>query len=299
MATGREPIVISYSEMQSYRQCPHKHRLEYVERWRGPGKSDALAKGTLFHKVMEAHYRGLQMVPQPAPAAERLRQAVGLARAQLSAFRLAGTDPAIVELVEWMYEGYVQLYGDDRNWEIVAVEQQMTVPLLTASGQRSRFAVKLAIDLLVRDLELGGRLWLVDHKSGKNLPARKDVDLSDQFGGYVWALKRLGYPVFGCNWNAARTQRNVSKPQPIEERFSRTLISKTEIELEQVARDMYATARQAYSVRNLAERHMDPETCSWKCSYLDACILGRKTGSDQKERHFLMDTGFIQDYERH
>jgi hypothetical protein len=258
-----------------------------------------LAKGTLFHKVMEAHYRGLQMVPAPAPVDERLRTAVGLARAQLSAFRMTGADQDIVGLVEWMYEGYVELYGDDRHWEIVAVEQQMTVPLLTRSGQRSRFAVKCAVDLLVRDLSMGSKLFLVDHKSGKNLPGRKDVDLSDQFGVYVWILRQLGHDVFGCQWNAARTQRNVSKPQPLPERFSRTLISKTDIELGEVARDLYATARQAYSSRAIAERHMDPDTCGWKCSYQDACILGRKTGDPVKERNMLMDTGYVQEFQRH
>jgi hypothetical protein len=296
---GREPIVISYSEMGSYRQCPHKHQLEYKERWQSPVRSPALAKGTLFHKVMEAHYRGLQMNPRTVPAAERLSASRGLALAQLSAFRLAGTDPEIVDLVEWMYEGYIELYADDPDWEIVEVERQYIVPLLTASGQKSRFSVKLAIDLLVRDWSTKGKLWLVDHKSGQNLPTRMEVDLSDQFGTYVWALKQTGVQVFGCQWNAARTQRNKSKPQPLDERFSRTPISKTDIELGGVARDMYASARQAYSSRSLGERHADPTTCNWKCQYLDACLLGRKTGSDRKEREFLQDTNFVQNFERH
>lgn len=286
--------------MGSYRQCPHKHQLEYRERWQSPSRSAALAKGTLFHKVMEAHYRGLQMTPRTGRhSPERLAQARGLAMAQLSAFRLAGTDPEIVDLVEWMYAGYIELYGDDPDWEVVEVERQFIVPLRTASGQRSRFAVKMAIDLLVKDWSMGGRLWLVDHKSGRDLPAKKEVDLSDQFGVYVWSLRQLGIQVFGCQWNAARTQRNKSKPQPVEERFSRTLISKTAVELDMVARDMYASARQAYSARNLAERHADPDTCNWKCQYLDACLLGRKTGSDVRERNFLIDAGFRQDFERH
>lgn len=285
--------------MGSYRQCPHKHQLEYKERWQSPNRSPALARGTLFHKVMEAHYRGLQMNPRTTPAADRLRASRGLAQAQLSAFRLAGTDPEVVDLVEWMYEGYVDMYADDPDWEIVEVERQYVVPLRTASGQKSRFSVKLAIDLLVRDWSMQGKLWLVDHKSGRDLPARKEVDLSDQFGIYVWALKQVGVDVFGCQWNAARTQRNKSKPQPLAERHSRILISKTAVELESVARDMYASARQAYSSRSLGERHADPDTCNWKCQYLDACLLGRKTDSPQKEREFLHDAGFRQDFTRH
>jgi RecB family exonuclease len=51
---------ISWSEIDSWRQCPFKWRLEYAERWVPAETSPALSKGTLWHTVLEKHYRILQ-----------------------------------------------------------------------------------------------------------------------------------------------------------------------------------------------------------------------------------------------
>lgn len=287
-------ITISWSEIDKYRQCPHAHDLTYKQRWTGRTTSPSLMRGSLWHKVLEGHYRHLMEHPGDLVGARR--QAEAWWREWISEW--GGQDGEVADLVWWMYEGYVDLYGADEGWEIRGVEQKLEVPLLTASGQRSRFMLKMQIDLIVRDLTMGRKLFIVDHKSGTELPKRKNLDMADQFSFYIWGMRQLRHPVFGGVWSAARTKRLKTRELAPDERFARTLLARTDHELTTVAREAYATARKAYASRTVAERHPDADTCSWKCGFLEACLLGRKT-DDQRERQFLLDSGFVVDDSRH
>lgn len=290
----RSPITISWSEIDTYRQCPHKHELTYKERWTGKTTSPSLMRGSLWHKVLEGHYRWLMEHPGDLIGAQRQAEQWW---AEWSV-EWGGYENEEAELVWWMYRGYVEMYGADEDWNIRAVEQKLEVPLLTAGGHRSRFMLKMQIDLIVRIKSMGNKLFIIDHKSGAELPKRKNLDMADQFSFYIWGMRQLGHDVFGGMWNGARTKRLKTKESPLDERFARPLLARTDHELATVAREAYATARKAYAHNALAERHPDADTCSWKCGFLEACLLGRKT-NEAREREFLLDTGFVVDHTRH
>jgi hypothetical protein len=287
-----KPVTISWSEVDTYRQCPHKHQLTYKERWVGKTTSPSLQRGSLYHKVMEGHYRSLMERPGDLVAARRQ------AETWWAEWRQEWGDEETAELVWWMYEGYIDLYGADDDWDIRGVEQKLEVPLLTAGGNRSRFTLKMQIDLIVRDRSMGNKLLIIDHKTGADLPSRKQLDMADQFGFYLWGMRQLGHDVFGGVWNGARTRRLKTKEQPLRERFSRPMLARTDHELTTIAQEAYQTARKAYAAGAVAERHPDADTCQWKCGFLEACLLGRKT-SDAKEREFLEDSGYVVDHTRH
>lgn len=287
-----QPVTISWSEIDTYRQCPHKHQLSYRERWVGKTTSPSLLKGSLWHKVLEGHYRHLMEHPGDLAGARRV------AEQWWAEWRQEWGDDEVAELIWWMYEGYVEMWGADEDWDIRGVEQKLQAPLLTKSGQRSRFTLKMQIDLIVRVRSMGNKLFIVDHKSGGELPNRKNLDMADQFSFYIWGMRQLGHPVFAGMWNAARTKRLKTKESPLTDRFARPLLPRTDHELTTVATEAYATARKAYAAGAIAERHPDADLCSWKCGYLEACLLGRKT-SDQREREFLLDSGYVTDHARH
>lgn len=285
--------VVSFSELDTFRQCPHKHELSYKERWTSTETSPALAKGKLWHLVMEEHYKAL-MSDGCHPAS--------LATAQVRVNKVLneqtelGADEAIIDLIKWMYAGHVEMWGCDEGWTIKGVEHAGLIWLPTSTEHRSGFKLKMKIDLII--LNEQSRLYLVDHKSGQRLPGGKDLDLDDQFGLYSWGMQKLGAPVFGQLYNAARTQRNKG-PMLLEERFSRTPMMRTDKELETVAVEAWKTAKRAYSIKpGEAERNTNSDTCSWRCSYTEACLWGRKTGNAD-ERKFLKDTGFVQNFNRH
>jgi len=308
------PIVISWSEISKFRQCPHAHLLTYKERWVKPTPhNSALGKGTLFHKTIEVYYRSIMQGASGAVALED-------ARREIRDYRQLGIDPDILGLIEWMLTGYHDHWQGDPAWEVVDVERRFQVPLRTATGRLSGFVLKGGIDLIVRNRS-NHRLMLIDHKTCANLPKDRELDLDDQFALYLWAMRQLGGPVFAAIHNAVRTTRNKGdypevvaewhqvksaggkpgvqpKPQELEARFARTYLNRTDRELDTVAQEALATARAMYSRSNHHQRHPDTDRCRWMCAFTEACLTGRKVG-EERERRFLLDTGFQQDFSRH
>lgn len=307
-------IVVSYSELDTFRQCPLKHRWSYIERWSKPQEEgSALSRGTLWHTVLEAHYNAIKQWQSlydngrfpVALTADRRNEILGSCLdAVMPLLHAQGAQTAQQELVEWMYRGYVEHHGLDSAWSILSVENRDLVPLLNAAGRPSRYWIKVKIDLIVRDWEVGG-LWVVDHKSAKDLDRPKDIDLDDQFGLYTagvrWRLARdkIGNPndLVGSVYSGARTQRNKG-PMVLESRFARTRMFRSQPELDAIMRDAYTAARAAYSKQNRDNPYSspNPNQCGWKCDFLDVHLAVRK-GIDP--RHALPDFGFEQNFERH
>jgi hypothetical protein len=285
------PIVVSHSELDAIRQCGHKADLAYFQRWSPITTSPSLAIGRVWHEMMAEHYRALQSGATDTARLNAVARILVLADTE---------DPERADLLGWMYDGHCEVYGTDPDWEIVSVEDQRLIRLPTTTGRASRFYLRMRADLIIRERNIKKpKLWLVDHKSGKNLPVEKELDLDDQFGLYTWGLRRLGDDIFGAIYSAARTQRNVSEPQTLDSRFSRTRLYRTDRELETIAREAFATARAFYRYRpGEAPRAPDtspigPSRCRFKCPFTEPCLLGRKAGP-AVEQHFLRDGGFVQ-----
>lgn len=299
-------VVVSYSELAAFRQCPFKHKLAYIDRWTKDKREGALARGTLWHKCMEAHYRVIMTWQNGLPDKEpypgeddRLQDTALTAVAQVIAKAMDdGTAEDEIDLIKWMYAGYVERYGLDLQWQIVAVEHPIQIPLFDPdTGRKTRFRLKARLDLVVRDRQ-SGRLWILDHKTHKDMPNQKDMDFEEQFGLYQAAMARVGHRVFGSIYSTARTYRLVKREMTLAERYDRVLLARTDAELNSILRDALRTARSAYSARNEHERHPDSGTCKWKCDYTEACLVGRKT-TDARTAVFLGDVGFRQDHTRH
>jgi hypothetical protein len=227
------------------------------------------------------------------------------------------------DLIWWMYEGYVNFFGADDNWQIIAVEHPAEVDLPAPDGSTGRFRLKLKIDLVVKERDTG-RIRIVDHKSGKDLPHRKALELDDQFPLYQWALQVLGRNVFGLTYNAARTLRlkediqaeailsgiesppekgKVPAPTPLDERFCRESMHRTAKEMKQIAFEAYMTAETRYEEQARVKgygldspRTTDTLRCQWDCDFYAQCLAGRK-GMDWRD--YLHRSGFEQNFERH
>lgn len=295
-----EPIVVSYSELDTYRQCPLKHHWAYKERWKRPvDPAGALAKGTLWHNVLETHYLAL------------MNGALGpeiwaLVKPYLYDEQ-TGMQTETQELIQWMYEGYLDRYGFDDEWDIEAVEHPFVIPLLDPDGNKSPYSIKGKIDLIVKN-STNGTYWVVDHKSGAMLPDQMDLEIDDQFGLYCWAMQQTGeWPITGAIHSAARTKMNQAdradytgklKPQSLDQRFRRTYLNRSETELKSLALDAWAVASNAYPTSD--DRPMysapDPRQCGWKCDYKEVHLLARK-GKDPHRA--LTEYGFEQDFTRH
>jgi len=323
-----EPRVVSFSEADTAKQCPLKHQLSYVERWTSDPEVDSpLAKGTAWHLAHEWHYRTIK---QHQDRADELGEQVDeravetdcrATVARVIDTRIAPQSSELADLIDWMYQGHIHHYGIDPQWRVLAVEHAAQCRLPTSTGRPSGFVLKMKIDLIVAE----GRgvrppIWIVDAKSCRNLPKGKDHDFDDQFGLYTWGMRRLGKSVFGQIHSAARTERLVKEAkawraenvppepyvpgevQPMDQRFKRSRMYRTDVELDTLAVEMWQVMRTRYDQQRAATRagidsprHTNPDTCSWRCPYTEPCLAGRK-GVDM--RQYLRDKGFQQDFTR-
>lgn len=308
--------IVSYSELDTFRQCPLKHYLAYVQRWKKETTSPALARGTAWHAILEAHYGCIAEIQ--ATGDVRVLSLKEQAVAKRNAFdavqlviRDCGLDDEEKDLLIWMYDGYVEMYGVDPDWWIVAIEYAEPVVLPNPTGGYSRFELKTKIDLVVRDLSLPGHPYkIVDHKTASNLPTDKELDLDDQFGLYELAVTAAGvWPILGTIYSASRTRQNLgdkpgadtkkNKPQTLEQRFYRHRMTRGPAELAAIGADAYNAALASRSALNKAHPYASPNTdqCKWKCDFLEQHLAARKIGCTVED--VLSKGGFVQDFTRH
>lgn len=287
-------IVVRHSELKDGRQCPLKHRLRWIDGWVSDHQSDPSQLGTAWHAVLQRHYLMTQIQQQKygyqvwrRTVLEEVRldnigsfhgEVIGQVWDFFNEVTETLTDEQDATL-RWMYEGYLERFGLDPDWEVLMVETDLTVPFIEPSGRKSaRFAYQFHADLVVRDHSLGGRVVVVDHKSTGQPLNQHDVDLDDQFGLYTWALGQLGYDVIAPVCSQAKTQR-LKRAMTIDERFVRINSFRTMVEQANIAADALRTAKRLYSKANLDEPDSapNPRTCGWSCEFKEVHLMIRKS----------------------
>lgn len=154
---------VSYSESASFKRCRWQWERTYVDKLKPRVAAPALRFGSLVHKSLEAYYLpGLKRGPHPA-ATFRETYTRELIEAEEYGFRddegkwnEAGT------LGEAMLNGYVDLYGKDTRYKVVATERRFSLPV--SSEGIGRFYIVGVIDGVWLDRETD-RLLMVDHKT--------------------------------------------------------------------------------------------------------------------------------------
>ncbi len=150
----------------------------------------ALRFGTLVHRALEPYYRkGKKRGPHPALTFAKLYSAE-LAEQEAIGFRdEEGKWADAATLGEAMLNGYVEHYGADDRWQVLATEMPFRVPVLHPRTGKLWFMYAGVIDLVVKDLETDF-VGLVDHKTTKEDPTKVDyLNLDEQAGAY-WRYGR-------------------------------------------------------------------------------------------------------------
>src|ERR1039457_4433083 len=94
---------VSFSELDTFRQCAHKHDLAYKNRWFSATTSPALARGTLFHACMENYYKAMRRVQREKLSKDEFPAYVQKKLAPLL-FNENGSQSETQNLVEWMLD---------------------------------------------------------------------------------------------------------------------------------------------------------------------------------------------------
>lgn len=244
---------------------PLKWWLKWVQRWNPSEHSEASTLGTAWHVVMAHHYGTLQD--------EAYADVHGNAYDALNFYN----NEEFFDRLFWMYEGYREYWAEaDLLWEIIEFESTQTVEIMPG------VLYEWTTDLLVFDKQLR-KLRVVDAKSTKN-PLRKiDTDLSDQLGLYIKAQTLRGKPVADGITNQARTEK-LKRHMTFEERYARIPTYRSPIELDNIWYDAQRTIKAMLRIQDEGEAPYsapDPRVCSWKCDFVEAHLVLRKTHRDK------------------
>lgn len=292
---------VSYSELSTFQQCPLKWWLNYELGFRqDPSmRKPALAKGTVWHAMLEAWFLELRRADEEAGVTSayqsmEARSATKARKAAIEALErtiaeepVAGSADTVEDLL-WMLDGHEEAWGVDENWEIVGVEVNLDVRLVRIG--RKWITLQSKLDLLVRD-RTTGRFWVVDHKTAKGRDASSatfssEMDLDSQFALYQGIVNRSGIlgdeRVAGAIYDMARTDK-LKREMVLSERFGRHRIVRSDHATDRAWDNAVNTAKAIGRTRRKSDplpiyASPNPGECKWKCDFKEVHLHADATG---------------------
>jgi hypothetical protein len=178
--------VLHTSERSLSKRCPQAWWWKYVEHLQSTGaQADALWFGIGVHEALAVWYKkGKRRGVHPAKTfAEWAGEEVAYAKTWLDEeFEESKWEDA-TELGIGMLENYVDHYGKDPQWEVIAVEQPFAVTV--KRGGEGVAVFRSRWDGVIRDLD-DGQVYLLEHKTANQISTAY-LELDDQAGAY-WAV---------------------------------------------------------------------------------------------------------------
>ena len=180
---------IRTSERAAAKRCPWRWWQEYRMGWQPRQRqADALWFGIGIHEALAQWYlKGKKRGPHPAETFEAwCGDEIAYARSYLDDNFEEPVWYEAKDLGVAMLEGYVDYWGKDSQWSIIAIEQPFAVTI-TSHGRpvaifRSRW------DGVFRDLRTG-KVYLLETKTAQSVDTAY-LELDDQAGAY-WAVASL------------------------------------------------------------------------------------------------------------
>lgn len=197
--------IATYSMIKSYRRCPKSFEYKYIHNLQRVKPAPPLIRGTIIHEILDA-----RAVIAPKGGEKGFKSIMAKYEEKYgSLFReeqdMYGAD--FLENVERVYKGYLRTY-DDSDLEYLSSEEFISTPLVGDILYQGHLDKRVRKD---------GRLWIMDHKTHKNIPTEEQRFNDYQILMYLWAYNRehpKGDQVEGVIWDYIRT-----KPPTIPEKL--------------------------------------------------------------------------------
>jgi hypothetical protein len=181
---------------------------------------DALWFGIGVHLALADWYqKGTKRGPSPADTFEEWVEG------EFRAIRATGTwdqEPKYEDAAELgvaMLKGYVDRYGTDQDWDVIAIEQPFKVKIANDGKPVAYF--QSTWDGVYRDRGNGNKVFLMEHKTASQI-STSYLELDDQGGSY-WAVAapvlrkrgvlRPGEEIEGITYNFLRKTKPDTRPQ--------------------------------------------------------------------------------------
>lgn len=214
------PIVTTTSR-STFRRCPQKWVWRFEEGLTPNGESaDALWFGTGVHIALAEWYqKGYRRGRHPADTFEEwCDDEIREIRASREEWEDEPKYEDARELGGAMLENYIELYGEDPDWDIIAIEQPFKIKVTWHGNPIAMFMS--AWDGIYRDRQ-DGRIYLFEHKTAGQIQTAY-LELDDQAGSY-WAVAsawlrarkvlKPGEQISGITYNFLRKTKGDDRPQ--------------------------------------------------------------------------------------
>ena len=163
-------MILSYSGLSTFIQCPTKFKLTYIDNKRSKQTSLALELGTLCHECMEDKLGGKEgYINKFIENFDKLKQKYG--------------DEA--DKYAEKYQVFLNRLQEAENTEYTPVFVEKEFMLDFKNG----YKIRGFIDLVLKDSN--GEFVVVDYKTNKDLYKPKDLDNSLQLGIYALAVEKI------------------------------------------------------------------------------------------------------------
>lgn len=163
------------SEGTSFDRCRWAWNLGYNEELQPVRQAPALRFGTLVHAALEKRYPpGIRRGPNPAETFEKLYLK------DLRKYEKEGWSIKDTESEEWenaldlgidMLEGYVEEYGRDEDWKVIASEMTFKVPVYNSAGILIFYYVGTMDGVWQNRID--GRVRIIDYKTTSGDPVKE------------------------------------------------------------------------------------------------------------------------------
>lgn len=267
--SAESAFLVSYSEIQSYRQCQRRHYYSFFRKYQPAIQSGPIQLGNLGHKLLEIYYESRDNPDTSLTeilehiATYYTEQYMTLIENHVRGSTLVGVYERVLDYIT---------HDPFRRYDILDVEKTFVTPLTNEIG------LAFTPDLVIQSRETGV-VKVVDHKFvGKQWNSAR-LMMTTQLDVYAAALQYHNiYPVKKI-YNFMGTTAPLLNPL---EEFSLNEYKAVRIldELQRYAEKIYSMSLTESDFQDrFATRILDPTVCQW-CPFLDLCY-GELTGNEK------------------
>jgi hypothetical protein len=210
--TSPDKGVLTFSALNTFRNCPRKYKHRYVDCLRPREKPDALSFGSVVHGGIELWYRS-------EPNENRLWSVLDYIDQQFPLRAGDDDQKAAWNLARAMLTGYAARY-ETEDFEIVEVEKPFRGEIRNPdTGRPSQtFVMAGKADAIV---ERSDGTYLLEHKTASSIDASYLDKLwtDTQIALYSFYLRQLGYPIVGVIYNILLKSRLKQKAGETEAEY--------------------------------------------------------------------------------
>lgn len=267
---------LSYSQIDSFHQCPRKWAFRYVDDIRVDKKSIALEFGTAIHETLEELLKD-ESEGNHISESEALKRYETKTNELYNIFDRNEADEKVLAGKQAIsdFANYQGFYHRLRGQEILGIEEGFNLALpITFQGQSTEINIRGFIDLVYRDKS---GIVVVDHKSSKKVfDKRKRMD-NLQLPIYFMAIKQkygelpyagiYNFTQLGKEQVSLCTKKKTAEmKQAMEKRGAKTIWAKTEKE---ATKDIVQTFKDMNNKSKRLETRPTP-LCFW-CDFRSIC----------------------------